>query len=841
MHTLLQDLRFGVRMLAKAPGFTIVATLVLALGIGSTTAVFGLVNTLLLQSRQRHPDGEVVGLYSRDLERPDSYRAVSYPAFADLRDRPGLFAALSGQAFGLTGLQEGDAVRRTFTGFVTSGFFDTFGSPLALGRDFTREEERPRADIPVAILSHNLWQRLGGTPDVVGSQVTINTRAFTVIGVARQGFAGSSALFGPELWAPTGVFEALSQTGSTPDLPFGDRRNQTLILTARLPRGASTDLINAQLVTVAADLERAYPAEHEHQHFHVGALSDLSIGAAPQDDSPVSNVILVLLAMSGIVMFVSALNVANMLLARAGTRRKELAIRLAIGGSRWRVVRQLVTEGLLLAWLGGAAGVVLATWVNSMLFAAVVSSMTATRAAVLNLDASPDAFVLAATFAACVICTIALSLGPAWRMARTDTLSALGEHAGDIRLGGRRWTADTLVAGQIALSLVLLTVAGLFVRMATASADANPGFSFNRGVLIELDPSLAGYDRARTLALYEAVLAGVRRSPGVEAASLASVLPFGLTTHRRRVQRVGPPVNAGDPGAESALVRSVWTAIGSDYFDSLGLTVTEGREFGEAEARQPLARVAMIDRGTADRLFPGRNPIGQLIQYAGATPGQPVVLEVVGVAPPIRHSLLETAPEPHIYTPYGRDVPSGAFIQVRTSAATADAEAAMLPPLRRALRAIDPNLPILSMQTMPMYRDGSMLLQLLRMGAGTFVGFGLIAMFMATIGVYGVKAYLVSRRTREISIRVTLGARPRDVQWMVLRQGLGVAGVGLAMGLALAFAASAAVQGIVLTGGAFDLAVFAVSAGVLLAAVLVASWIPARRATRVSATSFMRS
>jgi hypothetical protein len=300
-------------------------------------------------------------------------------------------------------------------------------------------------------------------------------------------------------------------------------------------------------------------------------------------------------------------------------------------------------------------------------------------------------------------------------------------------------------------------------------------------------------------------------------------------------------VNAADPGAESSLVRAVWTSVGADYFNSLGLTVSAGREFSEAEVAQPAAGVAIVDRGVADTLFPGQNPLGQLVQYPGATPDQPVVLEVVGIAPPIRHNQFERAAEPHIYTPYGRDVPTSGFIQVRTSAATAEAEAAMLPSLRQVLRSVDPNLPIVSIETMPMYRDASLALSLLRVGAGAFMSFGLMALFMATIGVYGVKAYLVASRTREISIRVTLGARPMDVQWLVLRQGLGVAVAGVVVGLALALAASSAVQGIVLTGGTFDITVFTTAAAVLVAAVLVASWLPARRATRVSATSFMRS
>ncbi|MEZ5316847.1 MAG: ADOP family duplicated permease [Vicinamibacterales bacterium] len=841
MHSLLQDVRFGSRVLAKAPGFTIVATLVLALGIGSTSAVFGLVNMLLVQSRPGQAAGEVVGVYSRDRERPDNYRAVSYPEFADLRDRPDLFGALSGQAFGVAGLREGDDIRRVFTSIVTTGFFDTFGSPLALGRDFTLEEERPGADIPVAILSHDLWTRLGGAPDVVGSSITVNNRAFTVVGVASAGFTGSSLMFGPGLWVPTGMYDAIAFQLPNRGAPFGDRSSRILILAGRIPAGRSPAAITARLDAVAADLERAHPVEHEHQQYQVAPLSRFSIGTRPQADSPVTGVMFVLLALSGVVMLISALNVANMLLARADTRRKELAIRLAVGGSRFRIVRQLVTEGLLLALLGGAAGLLLATWVNSLLMATIASSVAAVMPAVLNLHAGPDAFVLGMTFLACVVCTLAFSLGPAWRMARRDTLSALGQQTDESSRTGRRWTSSTLVAGQVALSLMLLTVAGLFVRMSVASASADPGFTLDRGILINIDPSLAGYDPSRSRAAFGAALDRVRQIPGVEAASLSSLVPFGPVNVELGVQRVGTPLRSGDPGAGEGLVSAVWTSIGSSYFDALGLSMVAGREFLPAEERATKAAVAIIDEATATRLFPGRDAVGQFVQYSGTNAAAPVVLEVVGIAPPIRHVLFDAEPEPHVYTPYAMDSPTSVYLHVRTSAPSPDAEVAMLPSLRRELQAADPDLPILSMQTMPMFRDQSIVLSLLRLGARTFAGFGLMALFMATIGVYGVKAYLVSSRTREISIRVTLGAQPGDVLRMVLRQGLGVAVAGVAAGVVLSLAVSAAVQGVVLSGGAFDLPIFGAAAGLLLTAVLVASWVPARRATRVPATRFMRS
>jgi predicted permease len=841
MESWMGDVRFGVRLFRRSPGVAVASILVLALGIGSTSTVFGLINALLIDARVERPAG-VMGLYSRDGSRPDLYRGFSYPALVDLRAREGLFDGIAGQTFAIAGIREGEITRRVFTGIVTAGFFDTLGAPVALGRDFSAAEEEPGADIPVTVISQQLWRRLGGRAGIVGTTLQVNNRAFTVIGVTRPGFTGSSMLFGPELWLPTGVHGTVASVDVRDSQPLDDRGNYALIAVTRLPDGRDVATWSERLSAAARELEQDHPVAHANQEFVLAQLSRASIGTRPGTDDPVTGVLVALLAMAGIVMLIGALNVANMLLAQGGTRRKEIAVRVALGSSRARLVRQLLTEGLLLAAGGAVIGVALAAWISRVISTTIVSAAGKVMQAEFQLDARPDGIVLLASLAASLVCTLAFSLGPAMRAVRRDAAPELGHHAGEIRRGRRGRAAELLVAGQVALSLVLLALAALFVRMSVASASMDPGFAMDRGVLVNVDPGLAGYDRARTGQTYVRLLDRLRAVPDVEAASLASIMPFGSFTVSLGVQRPGPRVRTGDSDADARLVQAVWTQIGAHYFRSLGLTMPRGREFTAAEERQASARLAILDRATADRLFAGDNPIGQMVQHPAPTAGAPPeLLEVIGIAPPIRHQPFDLVPGPHVYTLFAPAPPSNVHLHIRTRAASPDAESALLPMIRQQIRDVDAEVPIVSIETLPTYRAGSFVLALLEVGAVAFVGFGLMALVMAAVGVYGVKAHLVASRTRELAIRLSLGASSADVLRLVLRQGLGVVAVGVTAGLACALLASRALQGVVLTGGAFDPVAFAGAAAVLVVTVILASWLPARRAARVAPTTFSRS
>jgi predicted permease len=856
MAAFLQDLKHGVRLLVRHRGFTVVAALVLALGIGANTAVFTLINAMVLKPRPGVPDAELAGVYSRDRTQADSYRAFSYPNYVDLRDRKDLFVSLAAHDFSMVGLADGDSTRRVFIDVITSNYFDTFGVPLARGRAFTLEEERPKADIPVAILSHGMWQRLGGTDDVLGQTIRLNSRVFNIVGVAPRGFGGSMVMVTPELFVPTGVSDSIANDFLREGLPasLSDRRHHSLVLVARLKPGATIASLTPALEAAGTQLEQAFPGENQNQALLMAPLSRMSVSTSPQTDDGMGIVALLLFSMSGLVLLIASFNLANMLLARGSARQKEFAIRLAIGGSRFRLVRQLLAESVVLAVAGGIVATFAAWWSARLLMASLATKLPL----IVEFDASPDIRIMAATMALCLVSTVLFGLGPAWRHAKTDAVPELKDQAGELtgRRRSRFSTRNVLVMGQLALSLVTLTAAGMFIRLAVESASADPGFTLERGIMANVDPSLAGRDQIATHQFYERALARLRTMPGVISASASSLMPFSEFTESNEVQKAGAPLRRGPGGSVSmgtggneretvdGLVDSIATSVGSDYFKTIGLEVKHGREFTPAEELTPSAnRIAIIDETLARKLFGDTNPIDQIVQWQAGRSGSTTtaVARVVGVVAPSHHQLLEREWKAHIYTPIGQDFRSALFLHVRTSAPTVDAEAAMLPDIRHELVALDSALPFIALETRPMFRERNLILWILRAGAKVFIGFGALALFMSVIGVYGVKAYVVARRTREIGIRVALGATPRNVVGMVVKDGLVTTVLGLVVGLGLSVVAGSAIRSFLFGDGRFDATVIFTAVFALAAAATAAAWLPARRATRVAPTLALRS
>jgi predicted permease len=478
---------------------------------------------------------------------------------------------------------------------------------------------------------------------------------------------------------------------------------------------------------------------------------------------------------------------------------------------------------------------------------------------IFTLDPAPDVRVLTATITFCLVGTVIAGLGPSLRLGRLSALPDLKQQAGDTMSARSGWrgllsTRDLLVMGQLTLTLVMLTSAGLFVRGAMEAAKADPGFSFDRGILVNVDASLAGYDIARTREVFQTALARLRSLPGVEAASFGSLMPFSEFNEGERVQREGPPVRPDDPDANTRLVGATSTRIGADYFRTLGISLRAGREFTAAEEMASSGeRIAIIDEPLARRLFAGEDPIDRLIQLPnpyhppGESPGpgttglEPDVLRVVGVVAGVREDLFDTEPQPHLYTPFGRDHRSSVYFHLRTRAASADDEAQMLPAVRQALREVDPRLPIVSLETRPAFRARNLVLWIVSVGARLMGVLALAALAVALIGVYGVKAYLVARRTREIGIRIALGASPRRVIGLVFREGIILATVGIVAGLLLSLVAGQLVRGLLFQGRAFDITVVTIASLAMLGTVAVATWIPAYRATRIAPTEALRT
>ena len=839
MTDFFKDLRLGLRVFRHQPAFAFVAVLVLGLGIGANTTIFSLVNSLVLKPRPGAGE-QLVSVYSKNRAEPDTFRAFSYANFADLRAHTEIFASLTAHTPAMAGITEGGTTRRAMVDITTSDVFNTFDVPLAMGRTFTQEEERPGADIPVAILSYSAWTRAGSSPDVIGSTIKINQRDFTVIGVAPQGFGGTMAMVSHEAWVPTGVYPTVVNDFATDNLTgtLTDRRHHALIPYGRLREGVTMESAAPLLASASASMESAYPVENKDQDLVLGPLSRVSVTTSPTGDTQLSILAASLLSMSGIVLLVASLNLANMQLARAGARRKEFAIRLAIGGSKSRVVRQLITEGIVLALCGGVVAL-LASWAAMR---ALLSGMNGLLPLLLTIDPAPDWRIFAATLLFGLVGTLISGLGPALSSARTAVLPHLKEHAGELPVAtrGRLATRHLLVMGQLALSLTLLTTAGAFVRGAYLAAAVDPGFSLDRGILVSLDTGLANYEQARTTDIYSQVLDRVRQVPGVTHAAFATQVPFGEISSSRRFQKAGPIIPASDPNHETQTVVATDMGVSPDYFASLGLSIVRGRDFTDSEWRTTgRTPVAIIDQSLATRLFGQDDPIGQRVQTSPNAEGVVETIEIVGVAPPIRHDMFDKEPGPHLYRPYAQTYRSGIYLHAQTVAGTD--ESALLPALRRVLQGVDSQLPVLTLETAPMYRERNPVLWLVRTGATLFGVFGAVALFMAALGIYGVKAYLVSRRTREIGIRMALGATARDVTALVMRDGLWLAASGLLIGLALSALAVRGIGGFLFGGASFDAPIVTAAFMTLAAAALAASYIPARRATRIAPTTALRA
>ena len=733
-----RDLRYGVRMMLKHPGFSATAIIVLALGIGANSAIFSIINAMLLRPLPIHRPGELVGVYVERTTAPGGYRAFSYPNFQDLREQAAAFANLAAHNLTLVGIGDGEATRRVFADAVTANYFETFGVPLALGRAFTAAEEQPGANLPVAIVSHDYWVREGRRPDVLGETILVNAEPLTIVGVAAAGFTGSSVLFRPEVWLPLGLYGTVAtQAFGSPIGSLRERDNYTLMVKGRLGPGHSVESVAPELEAIAARLSRAYPATNEDRTLRATPLPRLFMSTAkPTTDGQFAALSALVLGMAGVVLLIACLNLANML--------------------------------------------------------------------------------------------------PAWQMTRGDIVGDLKQRSTPEPRRGRGLPAprDLLIVGQVALSLALLTAGGLFLRGAVAASSADPGFAFERGLLLETDPSLAGYDEVQGRTVYRDLLSRLRALPGVDAVSMASMVPFGSFSESRQVV----PVGAGDQGARAAS----FTLVADDYFRALGLSMLRGREFTRAEAESGSGSAAVIvDETLARALWPNADPLGQVVRLRQRN-GELGDVTVVGVAPGRRSGISDQQPTPHVYLPAGAEYRGNMHLHVRLAEPGRAAANAMLQPVRQAVRGFDARLPILSLQTLEDFRAASAGFWAMQVGASVFSTFGGLALFLAVVGLYGVKSYVVSQRTREIGLRMALGAERADVLWLVLRGGLVMTGAGLLFGVLLSVATARLLAGLLYEVRTFDPLVFALAPMLLAGSALLASYLPARRATRVSPMEALR-
>jgi predicted permease len=757
--------------------------------------------------------------------------------------------------------QKGDT-RRTFGGIVSSNYFSVLGVPLARGRTFLPEEETLGRNTPVAIVSYAYWQKHNLDPAVLGSELLVNGHPFTIVGIAPRGFTGTLQIFSVEVWLPFSNYDRIAndfeQASKT---AFGDRAGQQLIVVGRLKPGMTAASAKPALEGLAANLEKAFPVEQKDQTFTTTPISRFSVSTAPSGEGGLEAIAPMLLGMAIVVLLVACLNLANMLLARGTSRRKEIAIRLALGGSRFRIVRQLLTEGFVLALLGGACGLVLGLWSSDLLVASLGK--------MLPLDivwlAGPNLSILAATFAFCVVGTLGFALGPALKLSRSAVVADLKEQAGE-DVVRRRWKflpRNPLVVAQIAFSLALLTAAALFIRGAGKAASVDTGLTPGASFLLETDASLAGYEPKRAQDLYRSLEERLAALPAVEHTSVSATVPFGMISLSRNIQRAGlqpAPDSKPATAAEGLAFSAAWNSVGADYFATVGLPVLRGRVFNQAETTQsggPM--VAIIDEVLAKKLWPEGDALGQRIQYAsdnapsakdnsrrvgmtGDLSGETgkETIEIVGIVPATKQQLFEKDPHGQIYLPFARGFQSNVSFFVRFRSLAAGSEASTADLLRRTVREVDPALPVLTLKSFAQHLDSNFQLWVVRAGAAMFSVFGGLALGLAVVGLYGVKAYSVARRTREIGIRMALGAQPGMVLRMIMGEGSIMLLSGILIGLLLAAGTGKILSGMLYEVGALDPVAFTFAPLTLAIAALFATWLPARRATRISPMAALR-
>jgi len=801
MQTLWQDLRYGARMLRKKPGFTLIAVITLALGIGANTAVFSLVNTVLVRPLPVERPEQLVSLNNVALKLP----VISYLNYRDFRDRNNSFSGMLAYRYTPLGLSHNGVNERVWGYLATGAYFEVLGVKPALGRFFTPDDDRAPGAHPVAVITYDCWQkRFAGDAQVIGKTVIVNGRNFTIIGVAPQGFYGSEIAYRPEIWFPAMMQEQIEGWSA-----LETRGNSTFFAQGRLKPGVTMSQAEAELKAIAAQLAREFPNENEGMTVTLSPAGLLGAWIR----GPIIGYAGVLMAVVGLVLLLACTNLANLLLARGAERRKEIAVRLAIGAGRRRLVRQLLTESTLVSTLGGGLGLLLAYW--------LVEAMMALKPPIdvaLSTELYIDRRVLLFTLVISVLTGVIFGLLPALQSTKPDLAPALKD---EISLGGyrRSWLRNGLVVSQVSLSLLLLICAGLTLRGLQRAQSLDPGFTPRQALEISFDLGLQGYDGPRSQEFKRRLLERVRALPGVQYAGLSDFVPLNLS-----VNSINPIYVEGQPEQRGANVPTAMAARAtSGFLSALGTRLIQGRDFTEqdGESKQD---VAVVNETFTRRFWPGQSALGKRFSYAGSAGPW---IEVVGVIQDGKYFSLSEEATPFVYTNVRPGSGGGGILVARTTGEPQSAMAA----IRREFQQLDATLPLYNVRTMVEHM--AIPLFPARVAATLLGGFGSLALALAAIGIFGVMAYAVTQRTREIGIRMALGAQAGGIFKLVVGQGLKLTALGMGIGLACAFAGTRLMSGLLYGVSALDVVTFAGVSLLLALVALLACYIPARRAMKV--------
>ena len=845
---MIQDFKFAFRQLIKSPGFTAVAVMTLALAIGVNSAIVGLINSVVLHPMVPVRPREVVNVFNCRQNANHDYRQFSYNEYRELRENGGdLFVDLAALEFAVAGIGRDHEMRRSFAFLTSENYFSLMGAKPFRGRFYSAEEAALNANVPVVVASYGFWKRQGGRSDFVGSTLQINGQPYTVIGITPEGFSGASALIAPDIWVPLGV---RSQLGSA----FGDSetmhdlanpKNYALNLVGRMRSGLTIDTAKSRLPVLSQRFNAMQVDAEFVREVQIQKPSRFSLSTSPEDDGPITLIGTLLMAMAGAVLLIACLNLANMLLARGTSRSKEIAIRLAVGASRWRIVRQLLCEGLLLALCGGLVGLILSVWCNNLLLHSLGSLLGSVNFSFV-VDLAPDSAVLSVTFLFCLIATILFSLGPALKATKADLVNDLKQQVGEPARVGRfsRFFAPRHISVmvQIALSLVLLFAAGLFFRGALKAAGLNPGFVAAGDLVTEMDFTLIKKEPADARREIFNIAQRARELPGVRAVGVGTMLPYGNFTNSRRIMSTRETLST-DPKAPDPGASALYTAVTPGYFDAIGVKLLRGRDFTQAECEsKETRRIAIIDEEMAKKLFANEDAIGQHVRYTiPPSDGSPNDMEIVGIVNTHRHDVQNDTTLARLFVPFAHGYSGNIFLHVRLNTQDRHAVVGMIPTMRSTLREIDPDLPILGIAPWVDLMERSVGLWIVKLGATLFGAFGVIALLLAVVGVYGVKAYAVACRTREIGIRMALGAHRKDVFALIMRQGAMQTALAVGVGLLLSLAAGRVLAQILYQVSPTDPFSLITSSLTLAAAALLACFLPARRATYVNPITALRT
>ncbi|MGC2805365.1 MAG: ABC transporter permease [Candidatus Acidiferrales bacterium] len=810
MGTLWQDVRYALRMLMKSPMLTAIVVLTLALGIGANTAIFGIVNGFFLRPLPVKSPEQLTMLAGRLEGDTLGIFTLSYPQVVDFRKQANVFSDIFGSQIDIGGLSYGGKANQFVFCYVTGNYFSGLGVQPALGRLFLPSEGEAGRRDPYVVLGYSYWQKtFGGDPSVVGKQVLIDGQEATIIGVTAKGFQGADFGMDMEGYVPLNMM-----TASDAAKFFGDRRARTLNVLARLRPGVS--LVQAQSVVnvVASRLEETYPATDKGVTIRV--IPERLSRPEPLANNVVPLVAGIFLALAALVLLLACMNVANILLVRGTMRQREMAIRAALGAGRGRLMRQLLTESMVLALLGGAGGMLLGEWSNG-----VISALMPDLKLPVQLNFAFDWRVFAYALGAALLTGLVVGVWPAWRAGRADLNSVLhGAGRSDTAGVSRHRLCSVLVVAQVAGSLVLLIVAGLFVRSLLRVQQTYMGFDPDHVLNVVLDPKEVGYDEVRAKTFYHDLEAKVETVPGVQNVSLAYCVPMGTVNDATNIYIEGQPLAPGkQPPVEA------YNRVDEHYFDTMRVPLLRGRAFREDDnEKAPL--VAIVNQTMAQEYWPNQDPLGKRFSLKSATGP---FIEIVGVAKDGKYLYMGWQHERYFYVPMAQNFTSYRTLQIRSAVPPES----LITEVQNTVREVDPNVPIIVVQTMKESLAGPNGSWVFKIGAILALAMGILGLTLAVVGVYGVVSFAASRRTHEIGIRMALGADRRDILRLVLRQGLRLVIGGVLAGMLVAWLLTRSMATLLIGVSPTDALTF-VTATLLLAGIgLWACYAPARRAMRL--------